>query len=122
MEVSALLARMQMAAEEAAARAEEEAKTFLGPMPPDVIAEAEQAGADKPTAEVLRICRCSTVATPGGLRRPMHQSPSSHEFVVPLHSPAGGCGYSPPSCYKLKRSAHFLLALLEWTPLNSADG
>ena len=50
-----------MAAEEAAARAEEEAETFLGPLPPDIIAEAEQAGANKPTAEVLRICRCSCV-------------------------------------------------------------
>lgn len=50
-----------MAAEEAAARAEEEADTFLGPMPPDVVAEAEEAGADKPTAEVLRICRLLAV-------------------------------------------------------------
>lgn len=52
---------MQMAAEEAAARAEEEEETFLGPMPPDVVAEAEEAGADRPTAEVLRICRCFIV-------------------------------------------------------------
>jgi hypothetical protein len=62
---------MQMAAEEAAAKAEEEAETFLGPMPPDVIAEAEQAGADKPTAEVLRICRCSCAYT---LQFPAHLS------------------------------------------------
>ena len=41
---------------------------------PDVIAEAEQAGADRPTAEVLRICRCSPVATLGGLRRSMRQA------------------------------------------------
>ncbi len=52
-----------MAEEEAAQKAEEEAETFLGPLPPDVIAEAEEAGADKPTAEVLRICKCDSYYT-----------------------------------------------------------
>lgn len=50
---------LQMAEEEAAKKAEDEAFPFLGPLPPDVIAEAEEAGADKPTAEVLRICKCA---------------------------------------------------------------
>ena len=47
-----------MAAEEAERQAAEEAEDLLGPLPPDIVAEAEAAGDDKSTAEVLRICRC----------------------------------------------------------------
>ena len=81
-----------MAAEDAAARAEEEAETFLGPMPPDVIAEAEQAGADKPTAEVLRICRCSHVVLFSGLLRfTCHARHQTTPVMSDLVLSAGGC-------------------------------